>query len=112
MKSQIVKMLLALIIVSSCSSNETKEMSIESSNDIIEQPRPTNPKIETDYGQIGEYHTMDEYYLDENGGKVWHGHRKNLYPTLSPKIVSFYEHGELMWTETYDEVGNILSSNR
>jgi hypothetical protein len=26
---------------------------------------------------------MDEYYLDENGGKIWHGYRKNLYPTLS-----------------------------
>jgi hypothetical protein len=55
---------------------------------------------------------MDEYYLDVNGDKVWHGYRKNLYPTLSPKIVSFYEHGELIWTETYDEVGNVLSSDR
>jgi hypothetical protein len=112
MKKQLVKIFFLLTVLSSCNSNNAEELSNESKTDKIEKIKPTNPKIETDYGQIGDFHTMDEYYLDENGVKIWHGYRKNLYPTLSPKTVSFYEHGDLMWSETYDEVGNVLTSNR
>ena len=112
MKNRFAIIFLFATIISGCKSDESKEISLDSTTDKIEKTLPTNPKIETDFGQIGDYHTMDEYYLDENGGKIWHGYRKNLYPSLSPKTVSFYEHGDLIWTETYDEVGNILTSNR
>jgi hypothetical protein len=112
MKNRFVIIFLLAIIISSCSADESKEISLDSTTDKIEKTLPTNPKTETDFGQIGDYKTMDEYYLDENGGKIWHGYRKNLYPTLSPKTVSFYEHGELKWTETYDEVGNVLTSSK
>ena len=112
MNNRFTVIFLLLTVISSCKTNDSEEISSDTTLDKIEKLKPTNPKIETDYGQIGDYHTMDEYYLDENGGKIWHGYRKNLYPTLSPKTVSFYEHGDLMWTETYDEVGNVLTSNR
>ena len=112
MKNRFAIIFLVVAVLSSCSTDDSQEISSDTSIDKIEKLKPTNPKIETDYGQIGDYHTMDEYYLDENGSKVWHGYRKNLYPTLSPKTVAFYEHGEEIWIETYDEVGNVLTSNR
>lgn len=59
---------------------------------------------------------MDEYYTDNNVNKVCYGYRKkykkNLYATGQPHLVSFYEHGKLMWTEKYDEVGNVTSTDK
>ncbi len=91
------------------SCNETKNEDEDNSQKI---EHPINPEIKTDYGQFGEMQTMDEYYIDNNGNKIWHGYRKNLYPSMQPKTVSYYEYGEEMWTESYDEVGNVLTSTR
>lgn len=109
--SYLIAVLFSLISIISCSDkNSSSQDNAESSQQLDE--RPLHPDVQTDFGKIGDYQTMDEYYLDDNGKKVWHGYRKNLYPTGQPKTVSFYEHGNLQWTETYDEVGNILTSNR
>lgn len=104
--------LFILMVIAGCS--DKKSSSNDSNNESSEQieDNPSNPDIQTDFGQIGDYQTMDEYYLNNNGKKVFHGYRKNLYPTGQPKTVSFYEHGNLQWSETYDEVGNVLTSNR
>lgn len=94
-----------LFILNSCSSKNETELKIDKKEKV-------DFEIQTSYGKIGNYMTMDEFYYDEKNIKVYHGYRKNLYPSGSPKIVSFYENGELKWTETYDEVGNIITSNK
>lgn len=109
-QSYLVAALVSLIAISSCSENKSSENKNESSQVLDE--KPLHPDVQTDFGQIGNYQTMDEYYLNNKGKKVWHGYRKNLYPNGQPKTVSFYEYGDLQWTETYDEVGNVLTSNR
>lgn len=72
---------------------------------------PVNPDIQTEYGQLGDCKTVDEFYMDGTR-KVYHGYRKNLYSSGSPKIASYYEHGKLIWTEEYDQAGNVTSSNK
>lgn len=111
MKKTILLLTLTLLHLSSCGDSSEIDLG-EATSQVEESIKPINPVVKTDYGQIADYHTMDDYYLDENGKKIWHGYRKNLYPTLSPKTVSYYEYGEEIWTETYDEVGNVLTSNK
>lgn len=93
---------------SGCENHKSKT----ESNESISVDKPLHPDVKTDFGEIGSYKTMDEYYMNNNGSKVWHGYRKNLYATGQPRLVSFYEHGKLMWTEKYDEVGNVTSTDR
>ena len=97
------------LLFTSCDSSKSKTEKNSSIND----DKPLHPDVKTDYGDLpGGYKTMDEYYIDKNGNRQWHGYRKNLYPTLIPKMVSYYQYGELIWTETYDETGNVLTSNK
>ena len=77
----------------------------------VKKELSVNPDVQTDYGQLGDYRTMDEYYMD-GSRKVYHGYRKNLYASGSARMVSYYEHGKLLWTEEYDQAGNVTSSNR
>lgn len=98
--------------VQSCKDNRSESVNEKGVDADAIDDKPLHPDVKTDFGEIGNYKTMDEYYIDKNGNKQWHGYRKNLYPTGQPSIVSFYEHGKLIWTEKYDEVGNVISTDR
>ena len=110
-QSYLIAVLISLLAITSCSENKSSSEDNNESSQVLDD-KPLHPDVQTDFGQIGDYQTMDEYYLDDNGKKVWHGYRKNIYPNGRPKIVSFYEYGDLQWSETYDEAGNTLTSNR
>lgn len=106
----IVFTFIAIIIISGCSSNDSSHIEINSKEDFNEFP--LNPEILTKHDKIGQHQIMDEYYLSKKGRKVWHGYRKNLHSNGFPRMTSYYQHGKLQWTETYDELGNVIKSDR
>jgi len=99
-----------LINLQSCNNKESKSdnTSITDKSDV-----PANPEIKTDYGELpGGYKTMDEYYIDSKGNKVWHGRRVTQYPSGAKKMEGFYEHGVSKGYIKYDEVGNVTEDTR
>lgn len=91
--------------------SDTNDNKAKDEKEAQNKEQPANPDIKTDHGQLPNgYRTMDEYYINENGEKVYHGYRKNLYPSGQPKMVSKYEHGKLQWTKEYDKAGNLVKS--
>jgi hypothetical protein len=87
-----------------------------SSGSSTSSPQPThviNRVIKTAFGDLpngGRY--MDEYYLDESGNKVWHGFRKNIYPSGQIRMEEKYEDGVSLWYVKYDEMGQIIEDTR
>ena len=72
-----------------------------------------NRDVKTDIGELpGGYKTFDDYYIDESGSKVWHGHRKTLYPMGTVRMDADYQDGNLMWYVKYDEMGQIIEDTR
>jgi hypothetical protein len=70
-------------------------------------------KIETKYGDLPNgYSYMDEFYMDENNNKIFHGRRVNSYPGGRRKMECFYQHGVLNGCVEYDEIGNVTSDTR
>lgn len=97
--------------ISSC--GEKRSSDSKQSKDEATTERPSNPEIETTYGELpGGFTTMDEYYLDDNGNKVWHGRRVTNYPSGMKKMEAFYEHGKEQGYIKYDEVGNVIEDTR
>jgi hypothetical protein len=109
-KISLLLLAITAVFLTSCSSENTNETATLKTEK--EEEHPLNPKVISKHGELGIYKTLDEYYTNDSGSKTYHGYRKNLYPTLRPRMISYYQHGTLIWTESYDEVGNVLSSNR
>ena len=95
--------------VASCGNKKEKT----DTNPSINDEKPLHPEIKTDFGELpGGYKTMDEYYLDGNNNKVWHGRRLNIYPSGRNRMEAFYEHGVEKGYIKYDEAGNVLEDTR
>lgn len=89
------------------------KVSSNSTNEKVSDEKPSNPDVKTDYGELpGGYKTMDEYYIDAKGNKVWHGRRVNFYPSGAKKMEAFYEYGESKGYIKYDEAGNVTEDTR
>ena len=113
-KPQIIFLIAVLISFSQAGCGTKKEKVVEEVNvQTNEDERPLHPDVKTDYGSLpGGYTTMDEYYIDKNGNKVWHGRRVNFYPSGAKEMEAFYEYGEDKGYIKYDEVGNVLVDTR
>lgn len=112
------KILTSLLIISivaigfqSCKNKDNAKSKPEQTETTTE--KPSNPEVKTVYGELpGGYKTMDEYYLDSKGEKVWHGRRLTQYPSGAKKMEAFYEHGVSKGYVKFDEVGNVTKDTR
>lgn len=101
--------LLLTFTLQSCENKTSKN----TTNEKVSDEKPANPDVKTDYGELpGGFKTMDEYYLDKNGNKVWHGRRVTNYPSGMKKMEAFYEYGESKGYVKYDEAGNVTEDTR
>jgi len=101
------------ISLQSCKNKDTAKNKSEQTEQVNSNEKPSSPNVKTDYGELpGGYKTMDEYYLDSKGNKVWHGRRVNMYPSGAKKMEAFYEHGESKGYVKYDEAGNVTEDTR
>ncbi len=108
---KIAAILFMAAILSSCGSNSSSSSSEGKSSSSDE--KPLHPIVKTDYGELpGGYKTMDEYYIDNNGNKVWHGRRLTQYPSGMTKMEAFYEYGVSKGYVKYDEAGNVIEDTR
>ena len=113
----IVMGILSLLLMAkgceSCGSGSHKSSSSNSSSSSSSSDKPSNPDVKTDYGTLpGGYTTMDEYYIDNGGNKVWHGRRVTNYPSGMKRMEAFYEHGVEKGYVKYDEAGNVIQDTR
>ncbi|MEI8204144.1 MAG: ankyrin repeat domain-containing protein [Bacteroidota bacterium] len=98
---------------SSCNKGSHSSSSSSESNSASSNDRPTNPVVKTDYGTLSDGSTtMDDYYIDNTGNKVWHGRRITNYPSGKKRMEAFYEYGEEKGYVKYDEAGNVIIDTR
>ncbi len=113
MKKNILLLFGVLLILTFTLQSCENKVSKIITNEKVGDNKPSNPNVKTDYGQLpGGYTTMDEYYLDKNGNKVWHGRRVTNYPSGMKRMEAFYEYGESKGYVKYDEVGNVTEDTR
>lgn len=113
MKKNILFLFVVVFLTTFTLQSCENKVSKNTTNEKVSDEKPTKPDIKTVYGELPDgYKTMDEYYLDKNGNKVWHGRRVTFYPSGMKRMEGFYEHGVDKGYVKYDEVGNITEDKR